>query len=510
MNNYHKYRYTLKGKSNYIFWLALIIVFLFLDFHHILTLRPQGIHFMRQTDSISFVSNYFKNGFHFFEPQVFNLGSLEGKAACEFPILYFFTAFLYLIFNEHEYFLRLITLSISSLGFFYLFKLMKIYLNDHFLAGVFTFIFLSSTIFLYYANNFLPDPSALGLVLIGWYYYYLFSIENKVKHIVSSFVFFTLGSLLKVTYFINPISAIISILILEFLKSKRILSLIKICKAPILLFILSLLIIYIWNTYVIWYNYKNHNIGFLTHALPIWNTSEEQIVEVINYISNYWYTKYYYESTIHFFLATSVLGIALIKFANRAILIPAAFLVLGSVCFILLFFSQFKDHDYYFITIIPAIIFVVLSTFISIKNKFTGFFNNPFLKIALTVLCFLSLNYARNKISDRYKKSDDELSRIGISLSETRGFLDSQDIHEDARFIVMNDKTPNGGLYFINRQGWSIPDSSENSFKKLNEYILLGADYILTVDEPHSKILKAGELIGVNQGVYLIKIKKSL
>ena len=120
------------------------------------------------------------------------------------------------------------------------------------------------------------------------------------------------------------------------------------------------------------------------------------------------------------------------------------------------------------------------------------------------------MNYAREKISDRYKKSDDELSRIGISLSETRGFLDSQDIHEDARFIVMNDKTPNGGLYFINRQGWTIPDSSENSFKKLNEYISLGADYILTVDEPHSKILKAGELIGMNQGVYLIKIKKSL
>ncbi len=510
MNNYQKYKKVLTAKSNFIFWLVLIITFFFLDFHHILTLRPQGIHFIRQTDSLSFVSNYFKNDFHFFEPQVFNLGSHGGKAACEFPILYFFTAFLYLIFNEHEYFLRLITLSISSVGFFYLFRLMKIYLNDHFLAGILTLTFLSSTVLLYYTNNFLPDPSALGLVLIGWYFYFLFSITDKVKHIVFSFGFFTVSSLLKVTYFINPISAISSILILGFLKSKNIVSVIKKFKAPILLFTLSLLIIYIWNTYVIWYNYKNHNIGFLTHALPIWNTSEVQIVEVINYISNYWYTKYYYESTIHFFLATSVLGIVLIRFANKAILIPAAFLVLGSVCFSLLFFSQFKDHDYYFITIIPAIIFVVLSSFISIKYKFPGIFKSPFLKIGLTVLCFLSLNYARNKISDRYKKSDDELSRIGISLSETRGFLDSQDIHEDARFIVMNDKTPNGGLYFINRQGWTIPDSSENSFKKLNEYISLGADYILTVDEPHSKILKAGELIGMNQGVYLIKIKKSL
>jgi hypothetical protein len=106
--------------------------------------------------------------------------------------------------------------------------------------------------------------------------------------------------------------------------------------------------------------------------------------------------------------------------------------------------------------------------------------------------------------------SNDILSIIGVSLSETRGFIDSKGIHEDAKFIIMNDKTPNGGLYFINRQGWTIPDSSENSFKKLNEYISLGADYILTVDEPHTKILEAGKIIGMNQGVYLIKIKKSL
>ena len=510
MNNYQKYKKVLTEKSNYIFWLALITIFFFLDFHHILILRPQGIHFIRQTDSLSFVSNYFKNGFHFFEPQVFNLESFGGKAACEFPILYYFTAFLYSIFNEHEYFLRLITLSISSFGFFYLFRLMKIYLNDHFLAGILTLTFLSSTVLLYYSNNFLPDPSALGLVLIGWYFYFLFSITDKGKHIVFSFGFFTVSSLLKVTYFINPISAITSILILGFLKSKNIVSVIKKFKAPILLFTLSLSIVYLWNAYVIWYNYKNNNSYFLTHTLPIWSMSEEQILEVINYISNYWYTKYYYESTIHFFLATSVLGIVLIRFAHKAILIPAAFLVLGSVCFILLFFSQFKDHDYYFITIIPAIIFVVLSSFVSIKNKFPRIFQSPFLKIALTILCFLSLNYARNKISDRYKMSNDILSIIGVSLSETRGFIDSKGIHEDAKFIIMNDKTPNGGLYFINRQGWTIPDSSENSFKKLNEYISLGADYILTVDEPHTKILEAGKIIGMNQGVYLIKIKKSL
>lgn len=62
---------------------------------------------------------------NFFEPKNLNLASEGGKAVSEFPILYYLTACLYFIFGEKEFILRLINVSIVSVGFFYLFRLLN-------------------------------------------------------------------------------------------------------------------------------------------------------------------------------------------------------------------------------------------------------------------------------------------------------------------------------------------------------------------------------------------------
>ena len=43
--------------SNQIFVCFLIALYVILDFQTILFLQPQGIHFIRQTDCLSFVAN---------------------------------------------------------------------------------------------------------------------------------------------------------------------------------------------------------------------------------------------------------------------------------------------------------------------------------------------------------------------------------------------------------------------------------------------------------------------
>ncbi len=62
----------------------LLIYYLFAGTFWQLFEFPQGIHFIRQTDSLSFLSNYYHFAAGFFEPQVFNLSSTDGKAANEF------------------------------------------------------------------------------------------------------------------------------------------------------------------------------------------------------------------------------------------------------------------------------------------------------------------------------------------------------------------------------------------------------------------------------------------
>ncbi len=87
----------------------------------------------------------------------------------------------------------------------------------------FTFLLLSSTVVLYYANNFLPDPASLSFSILGWYLFLLTVFKRKNGYlIILSFVFFTLASLIKVTYFIHPVSAFFALLISRFIFNKEV------------------------------------------------------------------------------------------------------------------------------------------------------------------------------------------------------------------------------------------------------------------------------------------------
>ncbi len=493
---------------NYIFWFFLIAVFLILDYQTILFLRPQGIHFIRQTDCLSIVANYFNNDLSFFQPQVFNLQSTDGKAASEFPILYYLTAILYYLFNEHEFILRLITIIIVSTGFFYLFKLIYILLQDFLYALGFSFLFISSTVLLYYTNNFLPDASALGLTLIGWYFFFYF-IKNKVRKtsLLLSFVFFTLASLIKITFFINPITAVFSLIIFEISNKVSLKSLFKKNFILFVVFTSSIIIVLSWNLYVNYYNKINHNNCFLAHSIPIWGISKTQIIEVWGYIADYWYSKYYYQTTFHVFLLIIVVGSIFFKKASKIILIQSLLLTIGTVCYFLLFYPQFKDHDYYFITLIPAIIFLVINSFITLKNKFPKLISNILTKLLLITICILSLNYAREKLVQRYKNTDDKFAIIGCKLSHTKHYLDSLGISKNAKFIIISDLSVNGGLYFINRQGWSVKDTSKQSIATIKNYIEKGVDYVLFTEQKYVFSNFNGLKIGEENGNLIYKIK---
>ena len=124
-----------------------LFLFFFLGYHNVFFRGPYGMHFMRQTDSLSFVSQYFNNGFHLFDPQLFNLKNIDGRAACEFPILYYITSLLYIIIGKKLFLLKFIYLLISFTGLFYVYRLSYLILKDQIYA-IFTALFLcTSTVF---------------------------------------------------------------------------------------------------------------------------------------------------------------------------------------------------------------------------------------------------------------------------------------------------------------------------------------------------------------------------
>jgi len=494
---------------NYLFLILLLALYAILDYQTILFLRPQGFHFIRQTDVLSFVANYFKNGFNFFQPQVFNLQSIDGKVVGEFPILYYLTALSYLLFGEHEFILRLVTIAIASTGFFYLFKLLNSLLHDLFYAIAFSFLFISSTILLYYVNNFLPDASALGFTLIGWYFFFSYlKNENKRNSLLVTYIFFTLASLIKVTYFINPIASFAAIVFFEVSTRISIKNIIRNNLVLMLFFTISLVLVLGWNLYVIHYNRVNQDHYFLIHSRPLWSLSKNRILEVWDYITHYWYSKYYFQSTIHFFITIIIAGLFFNRKSERVLGILTFILALGSMCYFLLFYAQFKDHDYYFIALIPAIIFLVINSFITIRNKFPKWVNSYIARALLLLLCVLSLNYAREKLIHRYKNTEGLNGGIVTLLSETRNYIDSIGISDDAKFVIMTDETPNGGLYCINRAGWALKDDSEASLLLLDSYVNQGATYILYTDKKYVNTAITNNKVGENNGVLIYKLVK--
>ena len=276
---------------------------------------------------------------------------------------------------------------------------------------------------------------------------------------------------------------------------------------PLSVFALSAGVVLCWNIYVFYYNNINHASYFLVQPRPIWELSRVQIAEIGDYISNYWYSRYYYQSTWHFFLVVFITGILFVHRSNKVFLIPSVLLMSGGICYFLLFFAQFKDHDYYFITLIPAIIFMTVNSFMCLKIKFPGLVNHYIPKLLLVFLCLLSINYAREKLKERYENPNDRFAMIGLKLAGARQFLASSGVPANAKFIILPDQTPNGGLYFINRQGWSIKDTSEASMADINKYTGQGADYMLITDRQYSKIKFNGLKIAESNNMLLYKMR---
>ncbi|PCI93666.1 MAG: hypothetical protein COB15_15925 [Flavobacteriales bacterium] len=492
-----------ESNNNLLFVICLIGVYFFYNYHEILFLRPQGIHFIRQTDSLAFVTGYYKYGMNFFEPKGLNLISEGGKGVSEFPILYYITACLYFIFGENEFILRGLNILIVSSGFYFLFKLMKNLLQDVFYSFVLTFLFLSSTILMYYTNNFLPDASALGFTLIGWYYFYNYLTIRKSKSLVFCFLFFTIASLLKVTFLISPIAAFLTLIFIIKEESSSISLVLKI-------FSTSLLINLIWISYVVYYNHSSGNNYFTTTIRPIWNLSDDSIANVWDSISNYWYTKYYFQSTFHLLFFVLLIGLLMVKRIFIKLLLPACFLFLGSLCFIVLFYEMFKDHDYYFITVLPAIIMVVLACFQGIYSKYPKLIKHFLIKFVFLAICVLSINYSQVKLSGRYIDSKDELSDISEKFVNVNSYIQKIGIDEFSKVVVVQDISRNGSLYFLNRQGWVLKDYSKLNTSVLLNFIDDGAEYLIFLKK-HKVVLQPNLIkeIGEINGMIFYKLRSN-
>lgn len=431
------------------FYFVIVCVFyVFFNYAYMLD-HPLGVHFIRQTDSISFILYYFgKNNYNLFDIGNLNLGFVNGKTACEFPIIYYVFFIVFKICGVNFELVRWGSLLLSTVSIYYLLKTTLGFVKNIFISICLVLMIISSSVFRYYSINFLPDSFALACTFISFYHFFEFTkLENK-KSFKYIYLFSIFAALIKV-YFGLYLIAISVYLFFHFKTS---------IKKNLYFSLISFVIVACWYSFSVYYNWKNHSTYYLTHILPIWSMSYFEISRVFNVIWNFWYNKYYLATLFHTFFVLALLYLMPLK--NKNLNNYSSFLclcLLGCMCYFTLFFKQFRDHDYYFLPFIP---FLYLLAVLSITKALSLTKNRLFLVALTSFLALISVigfNYTSIVLHRRFENSIDKFSLVGYELKGVQVFLKDSRISENAKFIVIGDQTLNGSLVCLNRFGWTYP-----------------------------------------------------
>lgn len=421
---------------------ALLLVGGYLQVLHLL---PEHTHFIRQTDSWAFAAHYAQFQNPILEPSVYNLASDGGKAACEFPLMYWLQSKFYAVNGISPVIPRIESLALNLTGIVWLFLSLARTSKSAITAFIATSWAAGSALFLFYSPNFLPDSLALAFTCMALAH--VVSHSEKQPWTVTSALLFVMAALLKPTFFIYPIAWFARLLLVE----KHHQRLHRIWP-----FIAMALPVLAWNWYAINYNAEHHDTYFMMRSAPVWSMSMTQINETWDYITRYWITSLFHPSGLHF-CAIALLGsvvIALLR-KRKPPLFESALLA-GSIAFVVLFFEKLKDHDYYFLTLIPAFILLMQCALMLWRSSSLPAWLVLLVQLTLLVMSGVNMHYGSQRAMKRFfhpEKSTQELVMSWIGAQE-QAMVQRCTLTSDTLWIE-GDNSPNAGLMLVGRKGYT-------------------------------------------------------
>jgi 4-amino-4-deoxy-L-arabinose transferase-like glycosyltransferase len=195
----------------WLFDIRLWILALFLLRMDNITIPPLDEHGIRQTLTLSVARNMIEVSPDPLRPRV-DFGDWDPRiVACEPPIYNSMIALMYLIFGEHDWFGRLINVTISSLGLWFLWAfLRKIWEDDR--AALLSTVFYGVSLAFVYSRKAMPDTFALSFVFAGCYFGLLYLEEGRRRNAILYVLTMSVGLLCKV-----PMVCAASLLLIPFL-----------------------------------------------------------------------------------------------------------------------------------------------------------------------------------------------------------------------------------------------------------------------------------------------------
>ena len=218
---------------------------------------PSFIHAWSQADRYSIAIGFINNDFDLFHPETliynkqfphrWNYAFDNTITSVDFPILEYIVAIIMKITGiTSPWIFRTCTLLVALLGMFFLYKFSFLITEDWIKSLLVTMIAMTSPVYAYYFNGFIPGIPALTFAIIALYCYVKYLNNSEIRTFCFSLLFITLSVLTRMSF------AVIWVALLgfEFLRILRKESTFLDKLLPVAISILVFLSYYLWNKHL--------------------------------------------------------------------------------------------------------------------------------------------------------------------------------------------------------------------------------------------------------------------
>lgn len=470
--------FSMMKKSNFLLIILGFILLSILFYQETIFYPPSFIHEWTQADHLALSIHFQKNGYNIFLPETYNLQSLNGITGVDLPLMDWMVAVISNILgSDLSLTFRLTVLGFNFIGYYFLYRWSKAFIEDELLAVFLTVFVFTIPILVYYQAGMIPSMTSFPLLLMANYAYH----KNKVNYFL---VCLTLAVLVRSTFGIFWITFLI-ISTQNLFKNKNVLK-----WSISLMFIVS---------YQVYKHYLNEIYGsqFLTTILPA--RDWDNFVWAITTTLRNW--KFQLFTIGHYLMIFVIVWLGSKRFRfdirNNYLQIITISL-LGCTCFFFLMLRQFPHHEYYFIDTFYYPLILIIAVFLQSAKEFL--LRNKRLTIIGGVILLVLGTFQSFQIQkDKYADGDrNNAEKVRKAFLEADKLLDSLGIRRDAKLLVLEPFNTNTPLISADRKGWtclkSLPKEFDEYLQKDFNYIL-AADFlvpseILSIDERMFKRLK--------------------
>jgi len=497
----------LNNLSKDIVFSIVVLFFFFIligNIHELFEL-PKGIHAWKQSMHFSIVKNYAEGFSNFFQPMMDNLFNQDntGNLIQEFPILNYMASF---FFKDFPFSLRIINTIIFLIGLYFTFRLCEHFTSDWFSSLLITLNFMFIPIVFYYGTNYHVDVSSLMFGILSIYLYLKYKEEKKTSLLILSFFLYTLCGLIRLPVIIFPLSFFIVEFSFNFDKKNT------------TYFLISVLIIIAWYIY---FSIYNHYPVATPKELSYIFTNDELKKEIFKVFFNFQiYQLGYTNSLLFFYILLFIIFIIYYKSINYYLFVWTICSLILSLTYIFLWFSVFKDHDYYLMPVVPFFLMIWLLT---AKTLINAKIKAP--QVLYVLLTLINFVYSKENIKSRLLSNEftEKFSLMNdfekgihwwmsiedknkwklvrdISPYKNNNILSKHDIKLNDTAIVCFDDSPTYVLSLLRLKGWSNFNGIDfNNLEHIKIKVKKGAKYLIAYGiKPISSDLKIDSILKSN------------